>query len=119
MGYGYSTNTQADLLALWALLYFSMKIGIQRIHVFGYSMVVIHWAKGCSSLHTLDLEAWCLNIIALCASFSSIDYQHVYREYNERADLLSKEGLHLATSQLSFMEYHEGLVIGLDKMYLF
>ena len=82
-------------------------------------MVVINWAKGCSLLHTLDLEAWCLNIIALSASFTYIGYQHVYREHNERADILSKEGLLLATCHLSFMDYHEGLVIGSDKMQLF
>ena len=82
-------------------------------------MVVINWAKGCSSLHTLDLEAWCLNIIALSASFTSIGYQHVYREYNERVGILSKEGLNLATGQLSFTEYCEGIGFGEDNLQFF
>ena len=45
MGCGSSTKTRAELLDLWALLYFAKKIGIQRIHIFGDSMVVINWEK--------------------------------------------------------------------------
>ena len=52
-----------------------------------------HYQLGKGHIYTLanlDLEAWCENIKELSALFSSIDYQHVYKEYNERVDILSK-----------------------------
>ena len=66
--------------------------------------MVINLEKEISSLTILDLEAWCNNIRNLSASFSYIDYKHVYREYNEKVDHLSKEGLIMASSLLSFTE---------------
>ena len=108
-----------DILALWDLLYFAKEIEIPRLHVFGDSSMVINWEKDIASLSILDLEAWCEDIKKLSSSFSSVDYKHVYRDYNEKAYLLSKEGLLLATCHLSFMEYHEDLVIGSDDMLSF
>ena len=89
------------------------------LHVYGDSSMIINWSNGTSSLSSLDLEAWCKNIIDLKAFFLSIDYQHVYREYIVRAYILSKEALQLATRLLSFMEYYEGIVIGEDSIQLF
>ena len=100
-------------------MYFSKEIGLPMMHIFGDSSVIINWAKGISTLTTLDLEAWCENIKELYALFSSIDYQHVYREYNVRAYILSKEALQLETGLLSFMEYYEGIVIGEDSIQQF
>ena len=119
MGCGKNTNTRAELMALWALLYFSEEIGLPMMHILGDSSVIINWAKGISTLTTLDLEAWCENIIDLTILFTSIDYQHVYREYNERADILSKEALQLATGLLSFTKYCEGIVIREATIQLF
>ena len=87
---GKSINTRAELLALWALLFFSKEIGLPMLHIYGDSSVIINWEKGISTLSSLDLEAWCENIKELTTLFSSIDYQHVYKEYNERVDILSK-----------------------------
>ena len=33
-----------------------------------------------------------------------MDFSHVFREHNKRADTLSKEGLLMAVGQLTFME---------------
>ena len=87
--------------------------------MFGDSLVVIKWAQGRLSLATMDLEAWCMNIIELYASFISIYYQHVYREYNKKANILSNEGLKMASGLLSFTEYCEGIVIGEDILQFF
>ena len=57
-----------------------------------------------------------MNITELSASFISIDYQHIYREYNKKADILSKEGLKMAFGLLSFTKYCEGIVIGEGKL---
>ena len=70
-------------------------------------------------LSILDLEAWCINIKKLISSFFVVDFKHVYREHNENEDTLSKEGLIMASCQLSFTEYCEGIVIGEASLLLF
>ena len=112
MGCGKSTNTREELMSLWELLYFSKEIGLPMMHIFGDSSIIISWEKGISTLTSLELEAWYENIKELTTLFTSIDYQHVYREYNEKENILSKEGLELASGLLSFTEYYEGIVIG-------
>ena len=119
MGYGKSTNTRVELLAIWALLFFSKEIGLPGIHIFGDSSVVIDWEKEISSLTILDLEAWCNNIKKLSASFSYVDYKHVYREYNEKTEILSKDGIIMASGLLSFTKFCEGIVIGEATIQLF
>ena len=42
MGYGHSTNTMVELLALWDLLYFTDAIGLPCLQIFGDSYVVIN-----------------------------------------------------------------------------
>ena len=81
--------------------------------------MVINWDKYISSLTILDLEAWCVNITKLSASFHVVDYKHVYGEHNEKAYILSKEGLIMASSLLSFTKYCEGIVIGEATIQLF
>ena len=119
MGCGISTNTCAELLALWTLLFISKEIGFPYLHVFGDSSAVINWAKDLSSLSILNLDAWCINIKKLIASFFVVDFKHVYREHNENEDTLSKEGLIMASCQLSFTEYCEGVFIGEASLQLF
>ena len=48
----------------------------------------------------VNLEAWCYNTRLLMSSFTWVDFSHVYREHNKRADILSKEGLYLALGHL-------------------
>ena len=43
LGCGFSTNSRAELLSLWNLLYFAIAIGIPTLHVFWDSFVVINW----------------------------------------------------------------------------
>ena len=74
--------------------------------------MVINWAKDLSSLSFLDLEVWCINIKKLTASFSAMDFKHVYREHNEREDSLSKEGLKMSLGHLTFIEFSKGEVSG-------
>ena len=41
LGCGLSTNTMAELLALWALLYWETALGLPSLHIFGDSSVII------------------------------------------------------------------------------
>ena len=42
LGCGCSTNTRAELLALWASLYIAKDIGLPYLHIFGDSSVIIN-----------------------------------------------------------------------------
>ena len=63
---------------------------------------------------------WCQNIRNLESSFLSLDFSHVYREYNtEKANGLSKEALSMASGLLQFTEIYEGEIVGNGSMKLF
>ena len=100
-------------------MYISKEIVLPNLHIFGDSLVVINWAKEVSSLYIVSLEAWCNNIRRLIASFSSVDFKHVYREHNEREDSLSKEGILLALGHLTLTEFSEVEVYGDSALQLF
>ena len=70
--------------------------------------MIINWAKDESTLAIVNLDAWCNNTKKLISLFTSVDFSHVYREYNMRVDSLSKDGLLMAPGHLSFSEYCKG-----------
>ena len=70
--------------------------------------MIINWARDESTLTIVNLEAWCNNTKKLISSFTSVDFSHVYREYNMRADSLSKDGLLMTRGHLTYMEYSKG-----------
>ena len=49
----------------------------------------------------------------------SLDFIHVYREYNENAYGLSKEALSLASGYLQFTEFFEGEFVGNGLIHIF
>ena len=59
MGCGPSTNTRAELLALWALLHSAASMGIPKLLVRGDFVVIINWINPKASLTALNLEHWC------------------------------------------------------------
>ena len=119
LGSGLSTNTRAELLALWALLSIAKDIGFSYLHIFGDSFVIINWAKEESTLAIVNLEAWCNNTKKLFSSFTSMDFSHVYREYNMRVDSLSKDRLLMAPGHITFMEFCKGDIYGEVNLQLF
>ena len=71
LGCGHNTNSRAELLALFGLLYVSHDMGLPEIRVHGDSMMVIDWAKGKSKLNVTNLEHWCNRTADLVHGFSS------------------------------------------------
>ena len=112
LGCGSCTNTRAELLALWASLWVPKDIGLPYLHIFGDSSVIINWEKKESTLDMVNLEAWCFNTRILMSSFMWVDLSHVYREHNRRADILSKEGLHMTSGHLILTEFLGNEIIG-------
>ena len=67
----------------------------------------------------LNVGPLCLNTTILMSSFMWVDLSHVYRKHNRRADILSKEGLHLAPGLLILTEYFGNEIIGENSLQLF
>ena len=106
-------------MAHWALLYFAKYIGLPYLHVFGDSSMIINWEKGESTLDMVNLEAWCNNTKKLISSFTYVDFSHVYREYNKRADTLSKAGLKEVSGHLTLSKICEGELLEEVRIQLF
>ena len=70
LGVGYGTNTKAELLGLWALLFTSQMMGVPLTHIYGDSQVIINWVKGLSVLTPPELHHWCRETQKLFGSHS-------------------------------------------------
>ena len=55
---GSCSNNMGELLALWVFMYFISSIGMDGIHVYGDSKVIIEWAKNVCGVHNLHLSMW-------------------------------------------------------------
>ena len=115
LGVGYGTNTKAELLSLWAILYSSQMMGIPLAHVYGDSQVIINWALGSTVLSPPDLFHWCWETKKLIASFQELSVSHIYREHNWKADRLSKIALSYPQGKGSFQEYFENHLVSQDS----
>ena len=118
MGCGHNTNTKSKLLALWALLDLAKEIGIPTLHVYGDSSIIINRDNDKATLFSLYLDGWRDNITEMKAFFHTLDFHHVFREHNKRANSLSKEVLPMAAGLLSFTESYGEIAIGEDKLQL-
>ena len=87
------TNNFAEYMGLIIGLEEAIRIGIMTLTVKGDSLLVIRQAKGeykVNSQNLLGLH----NIVTLAAKkFTKIDFLHVFRVDNKRADLLANEAL--------------------------
>ena len=119
MGVGHNTNTRSELLALWTLLFIAKSCGLPSLHIHGDSSVIINWFNRRSSLSSLALDGWCHNIWDLESCFIQLDVVHIYKEYNEMANGLSKEALSMASGLLQFSKFTEGECTELGSFKLF
>lgn len=90
---GMGTNTRAELLALWTLLWFTNRMQVHSLHVFGDSMSIVDWAAGKCEPRSLPLHHWIVCTHRLIGDFDQIFFKHIYRSFNTLADDLSKHVL--------------------------
>ena len=119
LGAGPCTNTKVELIGLWALMHTTQMMGIPKLRIFGDSLVIINWAKGTSSLSPPELYHWCRDTRNLCSCFLELSFYHIYHEFNQLADCLSKKSLSLAPGFGNFSKYIEGLLTSQDCFVLF
>lgn len=113
------TNTRAELLALWALLWFSNRLQVHSLHVFGDSMSIVDWAAGNCKLRSLPLHHWIVRTHRLIADFDQIFFKHIYRSFNTLADDLSKRVLLGDDGVLFAEEYLDNSFISSQQFQVF
>lgn len=89
------SNNYVELRALRLLLIKALEWGVSSIQVFGDSRVILDWALGNSMCNVLCLRPLLEEVKLLSSCFNLITFVHVYRERNQVADGLSKEGAQL------------------------
>ena len=52
----FGTNTKAELLVIWELLYFAKEKETSLAMILGDSKVIIDWAKSIHEIHILELH---------------------------------------------------------------
>jgi len=104
VGLGTGSNTRAELLSLWSLLWFARRLDCEDIHILGDSKTIIDWINGENHIRNSALFHWLQRISNFRDTFHSITFQHQFREYNAMADSLSKEGLNMEEGLLMVKE---------------
>jgi ribonuclease HI len=91
---GYSaTNNEAEYTGLILGLNESLKRGITELQVCGDSQLVIRQMQGKYKVNSPNLVPLHQCASTLASKFSKIEFEHVYRNNNKRADALSNAGI--------------------------
>jgi ribonuclease HI len=90
---GRGTNTKAELMGAWETLRLASHMSLQRLQIMGDSKVVIDWLSNRGRLQVCAIEGWKARIKDLIKSFNLVSFEHIYRNFNMDADLLSKQAL--------------------------
>ena len=110
LGCGSSSNTRAELLALWAILRVSELMGLPMHLIFGDSLVIISWFNRLATLNVPSLNHWCDDIRSMLLSSPHVIFKHIYREHNTQADGLSNQALKMDMGFGFFSESLDGMV---------
>lgn len=77
---GPGTNTRAEILALWGLLWFPKKKLLDCMQIYGDSKSLIEGILGHTNFPPPNLCCWLDRIKTLKLSFQVITFQHIFRE---------------------------------------
>jgi ribonuclease HI len=96
---GYKTNNQSEYSALIIGLKEALNLGINTLCVYGDSLLVINQVNGLFCVKSPLLVELYNEAIELKKQFKYIEFNHVYRENNKRADELSNLALENITTR--------------------
>jgi len=95
------TNNQAEYLALIMGLSNAISSGIEQIYVFGDSQLVINQINNVYKVKNRSLFELYEKVSYLKQRFKYIEFNHVYREENKRADELANNAFKLWYNNLN------------------
>ena len=87
-----TTNNEAEYTGLILGLNTALKQGITELQVRGDSQLVIRQMQGKYKVNSPKLVPLHTCATTLASKFAKIEYEHVYRDKNQRADALSNVG---------------------------
>jgi ribonuclease HI len=87
-----TTNNEAEYTGLILGLNAALKQGITELQVRGDSQLVIRQMQCKYKVNSPKLAPLYQCAVALASKFAKIEYEHVYRDNNQRADALSNVG---------------------------
>jgi ribonuclease HI len=90
---GKKTNNQSEYSALILGLKEALSRDIKQLQVYGDSLLVINQIKGIYKVNNKLLQDLYKEAMELVAKFEYIEFTHVYRKFNKRADQLSNLAL--------------------------
>ena len=90
---GKKTNNQSEYSALILGLNEALSRNIKQLQVYGDSLLVINQVTGQFKVKNVQLQELYKEAMDLIAKFDYIAFNHVYREFNKRADQLSNLAL--------------------------
>jgi len=115
---GCKTNNQSEYTALILGLKAALSQGIDSLCVLGDSLLVINQVNGIFKVNSDLLRELYNEAIELKTQFKYIEFNHVYREYNKRADELSNLALENVNPKESIkptVEIEEDGIVTLDE----
>jgi ribonuclease HI len=86
----------------------AIRLGLDQLQVFGDSKIVIEWLNCRGNLNVTSLMGWKDMIRDLIKSFSTIRFEHIFREQNVEADALSKKALQAPEGKIKYNKWIEG-----------
>jgi ribonuclease HI len=95
---GITTNNQAEYQALKFGLEEAIKYGIQELHIYMDSLLVVNQMRGVFKVKNRDLWPIHESIKALLPRFKHVSFTHVPRELNKIADGMVNEAMDAAAS---------------------
>ena len=94
------TNNEAEYCALIMGLENAIRSNIKKLSVCGDSLLVINQVNGVYKVKHVNLIPLYERVIELKTQFKTIDFTHVYRNENKRADQLSNIALELINREI-------------------
>ena len=94
------------------MLELDFNLRIQKLHIFGDSLLVIECMENDKNVHNISLWPLYDELMVLELSFQEMCFQHLYRERNGVADTLSKESVQLTPNNRK--TWHQVVEIMID-----
>jgi ribonuclease HI len=105
---GRGTNTRAELMGVWATLMLASHLSLHRLQILGDSKVVIDWLSNRGRLQACAIEGWKSRIKDLIKHFHFVSFEHIFRNFNMEADLLSKQALREPEGRITYYPWSNG-----------
>ena len=90
------TNNYSEYTGIKIGLERALELDIKRLTVYGDSLLVVKQMAGLYKVKSSNLLEIYTQCLVVTGSFEKIEFIHVYRDKNKRADQLSNDGLLLA-----------------------